>query len=205
MFGMASLSSCSEDLDEVQLAVDETYLNVGEAGGTVTVSIRANADWKVATGNHSWVSFDRTSGSGDGELKITVEQNSYGQRSGMFVIYAGTEYVQVEIVQAESTTGLSITTENCTITRTYDYNRWKYVYTITAFYTISGSHLASECGVLINNNKYESGRTVSDGRLSVQTKIYLSSSDSLQVTYQVYAVNKLTGKTIYGASKIQKY
>lgn len=203
MFGMASLSSCSGDLDEIRLTVNETYLNVGEAGGTVTVSVRANADWKVATGNHSWLSFDRTSGRGDGELKITVEQNRLGQRSGTFVIYAGAEYVKVEIEQAGSTTGLSITTEDCTITRTYNYYSGKYVYTITAFYMISGSHLASECGVLINNNEYKSGSYNGDGRWSVQTK--LSGSNSFQVTYQAYAVNKLTGETVYGASKTQQY
>lgn len=200
MLGMYSLSSCSEDWDEAQLAVDNTKLNVGAAGGALTISIRINTDWKVVTGNHSWLSFDRTSGSGDSELKITVEQNSSARRVGKFIIYAGAEYVEIEVEQCE----LRVTTGDCKITRKYNSSTKMHEYTIKVYYTVLDSYLASEYGVLINNTKYKSTGDSSGGKWYIQTT-ESSTSSTYTVTYQAYAVNKTTGETVYGASETQTY
>ena len=79
----------------------------------------------------SWVTFDKTSGTGNSELQISVGRNRSNKRTTIVTVCAGTESAEIEIEQAASTTGtLSVTTGACTIKR--EKSGSKYKYTITA-------------------------------------------------------------------------
>ena len=207
LFALASsailISSCSEDWEEDYLLVDKTSFNVGNSGETVTISIRTNTDWRVVTNNASWVTFDKAHGSGNSELQITIGRNSSNKRTGKVTICAGTEYVEIEIDQAASTSGaLSVSTGTCTITRAKSGSSFKY--TITAKYTISGGHLASEAGVMFGNTKSKTTGTISNGTHTATITV-TTTNPSYSVTYRAYAVNKSSGATVYGTSKNQRY
>lgn len=72
----------------------------------------------MVTKNASWVTFDKTSGTGNSELQISVGRNRSNKRTAIVTVCAGTESAEIEIEQAASTTGtLSVTTGACTIKR----------------------------------------------------------------------------------------
>lgn len=200
--GLFSLYSCSDDWEEAVLSVDASSFSTANTGGTETVSIETNSKWKAVT-SASWISFDKTEGSGNDELQIIIGRNSSNKRTGKVTICAGTEYAQIEITQAASTSGtLSVTTGDCTITRSK--SGTKYKYTIKAEYTVKGGHLASETGVMLGSSKSKNTGTISDGTHTA-TFTVTSSSSSYTASYKAYAVNKNTGNTVYGTTKTKKY
>lgn len=200
--GAFAYVSCAEDWEDTYLTVEQTSFSVSSNGETITVPIKTNSDWKIVS-PASWLSFDKTSGTGDSELQITVSRNSSNKRSAVVNICAGTEFQKIEIEQATSTSGtLSVTTGSCTMTRTKSGTQYKY--TITATYNITGGHLASEAGIMFGNSVSKTTGTISDGQHTAKLTV-TSSSASYSVTYKAYAKRKSTGAIVYGASKTKKY
>ena len=203
VFGTSLLLSCSEDWEDVYLSIDKTILSAGNSRETATISIQTNTDWKVVTRNASWVTFDQTSGSRDGELQMTIGRNSSNKRTGTVAVCAGTEYAKIKVEQAASTSGtLSVTTGSCTITRTKSGSSYKY--TITATYTVFGGHLASEAEIMFGNSKSKTIGTITDGTYTA-TAFVTTTNSNYTVTYKAYAMNKSTGATVYETSKTKKY
>lgn len=200
---LSSVYSCSEDWEDTYLEVDQTTLNVSKGGETKTLSIQTNTDWKIVAKDTSWVSFDKTSGTGNSEVQITIGSNSSNKRTGTLTVCAGTEFVKIEIEQAASTTGtLAVTTGNCTIKR--EKSGSQYRYTITAEYYIQSGHLASEAGILFGNSASKTMGNIASGTHTA-TAFVTSSSPTYTVTYKAYAVKKSNGAKVYGTSKTKKY
>ncbi len=200
--GIFSLSSCTEDWEESYLQVDQKTINASNSGETVTIPIETNSSWKVVKRNADWVTPDKASGTGDTQLQLTISPNTSNSRNGVITIVAGTEIAEIEIEQSASTSGkLSVTTGSCTITRTK--TGTKYKYTITAQYTVSGGHLASETGVSFNGAKSSAIAPIKDGTHTAT--IYVTSSNSsYSVNYQAYGIKKSNGTYVYGSSKTKK-
>lgn len=195
---MFSVSSCTEDWEDAYLAIDQNNFSIPSSGETKTISIQTNSDWRVVTKNASWVTFDKTSGTGNSELQISVGRN----RSNVTVC-AGTESAEIEIEQAASTTGtLSVTTGACTIKR--EKSGSKYKYTITAGYNVQGGHLASEVGIMFGNSPSKTTGTITDG-LHKATAYVTTSNSNYTVTYRAYAVKKSNGAKVYGTTKTKRY
>lgn len=200
---MFSVSSCTEDWEDVYLTIDQNNFSISNSGETKTISIQTNSDWKVVTKNASWVTFDKTSGTGNSELQISVGRNSSNKRTATITICAGTEFAEIEIEQAASTTGtLSVTTGACTIKR--EKSGSKYKYTITAEYNIQGGHLASEAGIMFGNSPSKTTGTITNGTHTA-TAYVTTSSANYTVTYRAYAVRKSNGVKVYGTTKTKKY
>ena len=123
---MFSVSSCTEDWEDAYLAIDQNNFSISSSGETKTISIQTNSDWRVVTKNASWVTFDKTSGTGNSELQISVGRNRSNKRTTIVTVCAGTESAEIEIEQAASTTGtLSVTTGACTIKREKSGSKYK--------------------------------------------------------------------------------
>ena len=195
---MFSVSSCTEDWEDAYLAIDQNNFSISSSGETQT-----NSDWRVVTKNASWVTFDKTSGTGNSELQISVGRNRSNKRTTIVTVCAGTESAEIEIEQAASTTGtLSVTTGACTIKR--EKSGSKYKYTITAGYNVQGGHLASEVGIMFGNSPSKTTGTITDG-LHKATAYVTTSNSNYTVTYRAYAVKKSNGAKVYGTTKTKRY
>lgn len=201
---MFSVSSCTEDWEDAYLAIDQNNFSIPSSGETKTISIQTNSDWRVVTKNASWVTFDKTSGTGNNsELQISVGRNRSNKRTAIVTVCAGTESAEIEIEQAASTTGtLSVTTGACTIKR--EKSGSKYKYTITAGYNVQGGHLASEVGIMFGNSPSKTTGTITDG-LHKATAYVTTSNSNYTVTYRAYAVKKSNGAKVYGTTKTKRY
>jgi len=81
------------------LAANASQLYIGKEGDVRGVMISSNIDWTVMS-NVDWISTDFTSGSGDTQLKVTVDVNeSPVERSGTLTITGGEESVTIEVFQ----------------------------------------------------------------------------------------------------------
>jgi hypothetical protein len=58
------------------IAINNEIVRVADAAGTSRILVFADKDWTLATENESsWVTFDKTSGNGNGEFIVTYESN----------------------------------------------------------------------------------------------------------------------------------
>ena len=58
--------------------ISQTFLSVAKEGEVLQLSITSNLDWSVSSGS-DWFSVTPTTGSGDGEITITIEENNTGE------------------------------------------------------------------------------------------------------------------------------
>ena len=76
-------------------------------GGTQTLKITANVGWSVSS-NVSWITLDKTSGSGTGQESIvaTIAENPNGYNRIGYLTFSATDMddVEVTITQQASTT-----------------------------------------------------------------------------------------------------
>ena len=87
--------SCAEDekeweLTELELAPTEDF-DIPYKGGIQTFSFKTNNNWKV-TSSGDWVTFDRTSGTGNATVIATFTENSSNDhRKAVISIISGEE------------------------------------------------------------------------------------------------------------------
>lgn len=94
-------TSCEEELDPWEIVELEADCSQEEAlpydGGTFIVNVNANTAWTVIT--PEWMSADKTSGTGQGTVNVTVEENTGdNQRNGFVRITAGSSEPDGNIV-----------------------------------------------------------------------------------------------------------
>lgn len=71
------------------IAVSPKEKTVGALEEEVTVKVISNVDWEVESHNQ-WIMVDRTSGSGDGVITVTVADNASGkERKGSISVFTG--------------------------------------------------------------------------------------------------------------------
>lgn len=68
------------------IETDQSRYEFGASVGTQTVQVKSNTSWQVSS-VPSWVTVDKTSGSGSAEIKVSVDDNpNTTERNGEFVI-----------------------------------------------------------------------------------------------------------------------
>lgn len=74
--GVLSFCACSEDeeWDITELEVTTSNLDIPYTGGSHTFSFKTNNKWTISC-KDEWVSFDKTSGTGDATITATFENN----------------------------------------------------------------------------------------------------------------------------------
>lgn len=85
---------------EVELSLSDKAANF-EANGTLekTVKVTCNSTWKASCAE-AWVSVSPTSGEGDGDLKITVQENTgFTDRTAEVKVTAGDKNATVKVTQ----------------------------------------------------------------------------------------------------------
>ena len=91
----------------VYLGVEPMSSTIPATGGTQTLKITANVGWSVSS-NVSWITLDKTSGSGTGQESIvaTIAENPNGYNRIGYLTFSATDMddVEVTITQQASTT-----------------------------------------------------------------------------------------------------
>lgn len=103
---VALLASCSSDDDLTllkDLQVSQSYVSIPEAGGSATITVKANGDWKLEN-VPDWVSPSVTAGTaGVSDLTFTADPYSYGRSSDAMTITCNGKVQHINIVQGKVT------------------------------------------------------------------------------------------------------
>ncbi|MDR1983213.1 MAG: hypothetical protein LBQ28_00075 [Prevotellaceae bacterium] len=99
------VGGCSKDdvkPAEPTLTVDQTTINAPAEGDAYVVKVTSNTTWNVSVGaNSAWCTISPTSKDGNGDLNITVAENTdTQQRTTTVTITAGTITRQINVTQA---------------------------------------------------------------------------------------------------------
>lgn len=99
----------TQDASAPTLIVSPASLDFNSPGGTATVSISATTSWTVSE-SLSWISVSPTSGSNDGTLTVTCQENtSTTDRTGIITISGvGVSAQQVTITQQAAASSISV-------------------------------------------------------------------------------------------------
>lgn len=93
--GLPMFTSCEEDekeweLTELELAPTESF-DIQYKGGSQSFSFKTNTNWKILSSG-DWISFDKTSGTGDATVIATFAENSSNDnRKAVIRIISGEE------------------------------------------------------------------------------------------------------------------
>ena len=81
------------------LATDVRQLYIIDEGDIRSINVTSNIDWTVTT-SEDWVTTDLSSGSGDGQLSVTIDSNEANEnRSATVTIVGGAESVSIDVFQ----------------------------------------------------------------------------------------------------------
>ena len=94
----------SQVAGEVSLTVSPTTHSLKKAGGVVTSAITCNTAWTATKGSESWFTINKTTGSGNGSISITVAANTGAARSATVTIQSGSVKRSVFIMQEADST-----------------------------------------------------------------------------------------------------
>ena len=98
-----------EGRPETTLSLSTTNLSFDSSGGTQTISVNSNSDWRVGVVPNSWGHYT-ISGN---QLKFTADCNSTtSSRSDYFTVVAGDKTVRVNVFQEKRAATLSVSDEN---------------------------------------------------------------------------------------------
>lgn len=101
---------------DISLDVNPTSHSVVSAGSTASSTITCNTAWTVTKGSESWLTVDKTSGSGNGTILFTVAANTtVNVRSAIVTVTAGSVTKEITITQAAAAVTLSVNPTNHSI------------------------------------------------------------------------------------------
>lgn len=151
----AGLWSCNDedvDGDGPFLEVLPGTLTFGDAGGSQTLTVKANRAWDAAfvESNLEWISFTPAKGEGEGTIEVTVLANGGAERTANLKVTSSINSATIRIVQAAAggsvVGGDPIYQENCG-TNVYKINtttgqedkdgRWPYIDQYTQYFNPS--------------------------------------------------------------------
>lgn len=191
-FSTSSLTSCSDDLEEPYINIQQKEFRVNSVGEKVAVPIESNGRWQIISPVPEWVTIENAVGSGTSELIIDVASNSSFERSCNLVLAANVKIETIKLTQSASTSGkLSVSTGSCTV------DGWLGHYTLTFSFTVINPHLASRAGIIYNGQQYQCSELGS----YCTVQISANSLNPYGGSYQAYAIDKSTGKYVYGSTK----
>ena len=101
------------------LSVDKTTITAPAEGGTFTILVSSNGEWTAVVQDvesHSWITLDNASGTNDGVITVSIEENSeFEIRNAAIKISMGSlsEIVLVEQEEAEKPIGGCVPFKPC--------------------------------------------------------------------------------------------
>src|SRR5690606_29432184 len=76
LFLLLTIVGCNKDLEATDtLEVSSLNPVVRAPGGAVSLDITSNASWKVGAINSDWLHIENMSGTGDGQLRLSCDEN----------------------------------------------------------------------------------------------------------------------------------
>lgn len=188
-----------------QLSVSPTELDFGSGSASQTLTISGNSSWRLDVSDASWLHLDKTSGTGNASVRVSVDANTGNQRSNTITLYnaqSGAVVQTVSVVQQPA--GLSVTPSQLAFPAEGD-TKSLYVNTPSAWTaTVSDSWVKLDTSegvgpktvqvtVQPNDNAYErtASITVSTGTLSRTITVTQGWNSVVQVdpTYLVFPVS----------------
>ncbi len=71
----------------IYIETDKIQYDFEASASTQTMQVKSNTSWQISSSLPSWVSVDKTSGNGNAEIKISVEDNpNTTERNGEFIV-----------------------------------------------------------------------------------------------------------------------
>ena len=106
-------ASCTVTITQAKadsVSATPTSKSVTAEKQTVSVSVKANGGWS-ATSDASWITLDKTSGTGNATVKVTISENSSmtSSRTGYVTFTCGAQTQTVTITQAKKDTPFDVT------------------------------------------------------------------------------------------------
>lgn len=190
--------SCEDDWEAPYLEIKETEYSVSNVTNEIVIPLETNYNWKVVSQVPSWITIEKTEGYGAGDLFLNVAANNSYARSCELIVAACTATNTITIEQVASTSGnLVISDEDCIVG-----GRWGN-YQLLFSFKLKNPHLASKAGIEINGKKYQcSGTPSSYNKVDVAMNVMSVNG----MVYRAYAVNRVTGKYVYGNNqKVKEY
>lgn len=191
-FSTSSLTSCSDDWEEPYMNIPQKEIKVSSTQEKVTVPIESNRRWKIISSIPSWITIENTMGDKTSELIIDVASNSSFERSCVLILAASTQTETIKLTQSAATSGsISVSTGYCDISGIWPN------YTLIFSFSITNPHLASVAGIIYKGKKYPCSAINDYNTVSVNVK----GLNPYGGSYQAYAINRTTGKYVYGSTK----
>lgn len=108
-----TLWGCKKDENvrfSTDLAINSNIIRIADKAQTTRILVYSDGDWQVRTENEAaWLSLDKTSGSGKGEILATVESNSGNlPRSVNILISSGNKTDTIDLQQRGITPAIGI-------------------------------------------------------------------------------------------------
>lgn len=96
--------SCNKEqsyVDTDRFVVERTEISADYEGGTASIAVNTNASWRVLPEqDYNWMTIDKTSGQGTGDILLTFAKNEGDERSAVLSLLAsGYDPVVVTITQ----------------------------------------------------------------------------------------------------------
>lgn len=85
------------------ISVEENDFQIGSEGGTGYIRLTSTVAWEAIVSN-TWIAINKTSGTGDAEIRVQVEPNSGDSRTGSVIIHNELGSIYVTIHQHSGTT-----------------------------------------------------------------------------------------------------
>lgn len=110
--------SSSNRIASFKLDVSTENINVGATLSSQTFAVTSTDDW-LATSSEDWISFTSSSGSGNGNVSFTVQENTSDQTRTARITVTGVNSNQIRIVTV-SQTGMSLSVDTEVIEFSYE-------------------------------------------------------------------------------------
>ena len=165
----------------LQLKLSKETLSFTPNSGNNTFTITSNVSWTVTSNKTSWCTVDKSSGSNNATIKVSVTDNtSVSSRDAIITVKSGDVSKQVKVTQdgvtltvSESSLSFTSSAGNKTFTITSNYASWTVSSNQTSWCTVdksSGSTTSSTIKVTVTANTSSNSRsatiTVKSGNAS---------------------------------------
>ena len=184
--------------DGIILTVSEKSIPFAPGSSSKTFTITSNVSWTVSSDKTSWCKVDKSSGSNNATIKVSVTDNtSVSSREATITVKSGDVSKQVKVTQdgvtltvSESSLSFTSSAGSKTFTITSNYASWTVSSNQTSWCTVdksSGSTTSSTIKVTVTANTSSNSRsatiTVKSGNASKAVSVYQSKKESQYVSY----------------------
>lgn len=182
----------------VILTVSEKTFTFTPGSSSKTFTITSNVSWTVSSDKPSWCKVDKSSGSNNGTIKVSVTDNtSESSRDAIITVKSGNISKEVKVTQdgvqlkvVDDYLSFTSSAGSKTFTITTNYASWTVSSDKTSWCTVdksSGSTTSATIKVTVTANTSSNSRsatiTVKSGNVKKTVSVYQSKKESQYVSY----------------------